>query len=108
MVSPSPRLTGFNSDCQYFLIVWKLSHFSRFTSLPHFHPWELEGLEILVRNETAASTLTVAGQPAIKGCSLFLPVQTFSDQSAESDKNGRLILCLYHLKDVMPWLSDHQ
>ena len=33
-----------------FLLCGKLSHFSRFTSLPHIFPWELEGLEILVSN----------------------------------------------------------
>ena len=73
---------GLQSDCQYFLIVWKVSHFSRFTSLPHFHPWELEGLEILVRNETTASSFAVSRQPG-KGCSSKLKLLV--SQGAENN-----------------------
>ena len=38
-----------------FLLCGKLSHFSRFTSLPHIFPWELEGLEILVSSPVRAT-----------------------------------------------------
>ena len=80
---PHPRLTGFNSDCQYFLIVWKVSHFSRFTSLPHFHPWELEGLEILVRNETTWRLLLLHLLWRDNWATLLLQAQTFGDQGVE-------------------------
>ena len=52
-VPAQPGLESFPSvdstlTVNIFLLCGKLSHFSRFTSLPHTCPRELEGLEILV------------------------------------------------------------
>ena len=44
---PPPSLTGIDSDCQYFLIVWKTFPFLSFYQFAAFLPWGHEGLEIL-------------------------------------------------------------
>ena len=44
---PPASLTGVDSDCQYFLIVWKTFPFLSFYQFAAFLPWGPEGLEIL-------------------------------------------------------------
>ena len=50
-------LSGFNSDCQYFLIVWKTFPFLSFYQFAAYLLRELEGLEILVSSRATRTRL---------------------------------------------------